>query len=316
MAGGPELFATGVELVPDANTATEVTAAAVLTANQFVVGSDGARGVKTANTTITNPVNGAASAPAVQYTGTWFSGGTGTTTKPYFLVETTGATSTAWDTSGTGLGVNSATGFSGNLIDLQVNAASRFSVSGTGTVSMRNSGSFVWAGRGILSSPAAGTVQHGTADAASPVAQTIRVQSVVAGTADTAGVNATIIGSLSTGAGASGDIIFQTGGTGAGSTSQNTATTAVTIKGATQAVNVAGVLNAASGTATPAAGSTAARLLLGTTAGFGIYFGSGAPTVSAAQGSLYLRSDGTTTNDRMYVNTNGTTGWTAVITAT
>jgi hypothetical protein len=49
---------------------------------------------------------------------------------------------------------------------------------------------------------------------------------------------------------------------------------------------------------------------------FGIFFGSGAPTLSAAQGSLYLRSDGSTTNDRMYVNTNGTTGWTPVITST
>ena len=62
--------------------------------------------------------------------------------------------------------------------------------------------------------------------------------------------------------------------------------------------------------ATPAAGSTSARLRFGTTAGFGIYYGSGAPTVSAAQGSLYMRSDGTA-NNRLYINTNGTTGWTA-----
>lgn len=68
-------------------------------------------------------------------------------------------------------------------------------------------------------------------------------------------------------------------------------------------------------TATPAGGSTSARLLLGTTAGFGIYYGSGAPTVSAAQGSLYLRSDGSSTSTRMYVNTNGATTWTAVTTA-
>lgn len=64
--------------------------------------------------------------------------------------------------------------------------------------------------------------------------------------------------------------------------------------------------------ATPAAGSTAARLLFGTTAGFGIYYGSGAPTVSAGQGSLYLRSDGSTTNNRIYVNANGGTTWTAL----
>ena len=46
--------------------------------------------------------------------------------------------------------------------------------------------------------------------------------------------------------------------------------------------------------------------------GFGIYVGSGAPTVSAAQGSLYLRSDGSSNVTRMYVNTNGSTTWTAV----
>ena len=80
-------------------------------------------------------------------------------------------------------------------------------------------------------------------------------------------------------------------------------------------LTVNGVATLCSGTATPAGGSTSARLLFGTTAGFGIYYGSGAPTVSAAQGSLYLRSDGTTTNDRMYVNTNGSTTWTAVTTA-
>jgi hypothetical protein len=74
--------------------------------------------------------------------------------------------------------------------------------------------------------------------------------------------------------------------------------------------NSAGVGVIASGTATPAGGSTSARLLFGTTAGFGIYYGSGAPTVSAAQGSIYLRSDGSSTSTRLYVNTNGSTTWT------
>lgn len=80
------------------------------------------------------------------------------------------------------------------------------------------------------------------------------------------------------------------------------------------AATVGGVLNVASLTATPAAGSTAARLTLGTTAGFGIYYGSNAPTVSAGKGSLYLRSNGSGVNDRMYVNTDGGTTWTAVVT--
>ena len=78
-------------------------------------------------------------------------------------------------------------------------------------------------------------------------------------------------------------------------------------------VSATGNVTADSGTA-PVAGGAAAFLAT-STAGFGIYFGSGAPTVSAAKGSLYLRTDGTTTNDRAYINTNGSTTWTALTTA-
>lgn len=46
-----------------------------------------------------------------------------------------------------------------------------------------------------------------------------------------------------------------------------------------------------------------------------IVAGSGAPTIAAPKGSLYLRIDGSTTNDRMYVNTDAGTTWTAVTTA-
>ena len=63
-------------------------------------------------------------------------------------------------------------------------------------------------------------------------------------------------------------------------------------------------------TATPAGGAAGAVLLFGTTAGFGIYFGSGAPTVSAAQGSLYLRSDGSSSSTRLYVNSSSGSGTT------
>jgi len=85
----------------------------------------------------------------------------------------------------------------------------------------------------------------------------------------------------------------------------------------TSAFNVAttGVANVSAATATPAGGSTAAVLLFGTTAGFGVYYGSGVPTVSAAQGSVYLRSDGSSTSTRLYVNTTGSTTWTNVTTA-
>jgi hypothetical protein len=97
----------------------------------------------------------------------------------------------------------------------------------TSTFSARSGGT-------LFSSPTNASWQSGAADAAAPVAQTFRTQSVVAGTSNTAGQNWTFIGSLSTGSGTSGDIIFQTGGTGAGATAQNTATTGLTIKGGTQ----------------------------------------------------------------------------------
>lgn len=80
-------------------------------------------------------------------------------------------------------------------------------------------------------------------------------------------------------------------------------------------IKVSSPLNVAATTATPAGGSAAATLAFGTTAGFGIYYGSGVPTISAAQGSLYMRTDGSSTSTRMYVNTNGSTGWTNVTTA-
>ena len=84
---------------------------------------------------ITLSLNGAASTPPLDVTGTWFTGGTSTTTKPQVLIEPSGATSTAWSTSGTGLGVNAASGFVGRLLDLQVNGTSAFNVSSGGTIS-------------------------------------------------------------------------------------------------------------------------------------------------------------------------------------
>lgn len=63
------------------------------------------------------------------------------------------------------------------------------------------------------------------------------------------------------------------------------------------------------------AGGAAAFVGTSTAGSMGIYFGSGAPTVSAAKGSLYLRSDGSTTTSRAYINTDGATTWTAITTA-
>jgi len=79
------------------------------------------------------PTNAAASTPPLSLTGTWFTGGTATTTKPHFLIEPAGTASTGWSTSGTGLGINAPAGFGGNLLDLRVNGSSKAIISnGTG----------------------------------------------------------------------------------------------------------------------------------------------------------------------------------------
>lgn len=81
-------------------------------------------------------------------------------------------------------------------------------------------------------------------------------------------------------------------------------------------VSTTGNVTAGSATAVAAGGSTSGAFLMSSTAALGVYVGSGAPTISAAQGSLYLRTDGSSVSTRLYVNTNGTTGWTNVTTAT
>lgn len=89
----------------------------------------------------------------------------------------------------------------------------------------------------------------------------------------------------------------------------------LTANGATGVAVTGANLNVAPNVATTSGGVQGAGIQFGSTFLFGVYFGSGAPTLSAAKGSLYLRSDGSTTNNRMYVNTDGSTTWTAVTTA-
>lgn len=68
-------------------------------------------------------------------------------------------------------------------------------------------------------------------------------------------------------------------------------------------------------TAVPAGGTAGAGIMMSSTAQLGVFFGTGAPTLAAAQGSLYLRTDGSSTSTRLYVNTTGSTTWTNVTTA-
>lgn len=78
--------------------------------------------------------DGALSKPGFSIIGTPITGGSATTTKPLVLVEGPAATSTGWSTSGTMLGVNAPSGFTGNMLDLQVNGASYIQVTPNYTI--------------------------------------------------------------------------------------------------------------------------------------------------------------------------------------
>lgn len=136
-----------------------------------VVGTAAILGANTFTGAQTYSVNGALSTPGLTATGTWVTGGSATTTKPYALIETTGATSTAWSTSGTGLGVNAASGFAGNLIDFQTNGTSEFKVTAAGavtsagaitsgsTLSVEPGSSLLWTGKSRIKSGADGNFE-------------------------------------------------------------------------------------------------------------------------------------------------------------
>lgn len=67
--------------------------------------------------------------------------------------------------------------------------------------------------------------------------------------------------------------------------------------------------------AVPAGGSTTLGITLSSAANLGWFVGTGAPSLSAATGSLYSRLDATTASTRLYINTNGAGTWTNFTTA-
>jgi len=203
-------------------------------------------------------VNGALSTPGETFNGTWITGGTATTTKPYILIEVTGATSAAWNTSGTGLGINAASGFSGNLFDGQVNGASKFAVdrfgqvTAGGTIANSSSANSALLAAGVQAASntligfssttnatgtadaflnrggAAATIQMGVNVNGAPVNQTFKAHNGITGT-DVSSASLTIASGVGTGAGAVSQVLIQTPtALGSGTTAQSL-TTRVTI---------------------------------------------------------------------------------------
>ena len=177
-------------------------------------------------------LTGSASASFVDLAGTWNTTGTPTLIKANVTDTASNAASL--------------------LMDLQVGGASRFGVrkngdiNSSGSLSLgNNQGIFLqgsassvnlvsgtninWNNELYLTRRGAANLRLGAADAAAPVAQTLSVQGVVAGTTNTAGANLTIAGSQGTGTGAGGSIVFQVAPAGSSGTAQNALATALTI---------------------------------------------------------------------------------------
>lgn len=206
-----------------------------------------------------NSLAGAASTPPATLTGTWFSGGSATTTKPQLLVEQSTATSTGWNTSGTGIGVNSTSSFVGRYIDVQKNGTSKFFVDTdgvttaglhitnyfdanvlNGAVTVSTAKSFGFSTNNDPNNTGAGWFYGGTntiiqgvgGNIASPIAQTYQAQGSRPGTdTNTAGGNLTITSGGGTGNSAITSLIFQSPIAVGSGTGAQTQTTGLTIKG-------------------------------------------------------------------------------------
>jgi len=159
----------------------------------------------------------------------------------------------------------------------------------------------------------------------------VTIQGFGSGQAITTGSNNTIFGynssnTLATGAGntvvganvsgpsaAAANVVILADGTGQARFDYGLTIAAVnTITGT---LNVTGGLGVNTSTALAAGAATQFVAQFSTTAGFGIYYGSGAPSFAAAVNSLYIRSDGSSSSTRMYMCSVASGTWVAVTTA-
>lgn len=142
------------------------------------------------------------------------------------------SSATPWTVNSTADELRTAATTSTSGIRLGTNSGNTW-LGGTGTTArlgLNVNGTIGWASDGnpytgtidlIIKRRGAASLQLGATDAAAPVAQTLGVQSVVAGTSNTAGAAFTIAGSISTGTGIGGSVIFQTTSAAASASTQN-----------------------------------------------------------------------------------------------
>lgn len=263
--------------IPYFSAASTWASSATLASNQVVVGGGVGAAPSTsgiAQIATSLAIGGATiGSNALAVTGPTLLGGTGALTLNY--------TTIAW-TSGGNITLGRESSLTGGFY------------STTGFVAANGSGFFL--GSAILSPDvalirkASASLQLGFSEAAAPVAQTLGVQSVVAGTSNTAGANWTLRGSAGTGTGAGGSIIFQTAAAGGSGTAQNAFTTAFTLD-SSQNAQFAGKVTNYAGVATTGWGHPAIYGSGRQTAQTAADASVAAYTVGAADGTFLISSN-------------------------
>jgi hypothetical protein len=125
---------SSTQLATDAFVQNAIGASGAVAWAAITAGSNAQTGAFSTAAPWTHSYAGTASTPAINVTGAPFTGGTGTTTFPLVYIND-GASPTTFSTAGTEFGINTPSGFTGNLIDAHVNGgASVFSVNYQGTI--------------------------------------------------------------------------------------------------------------------------------------------------------------------------------------
>jgi hypothetical protein len=197
--------------------------------------------------------------------------------------------------------------------DTSVTFANVINISG---ITFPSAANLVWTGKGDISLPTSGSYrfnnfgtsatfyltgtgsnafQLGPTDAAAPVAQTVGVQNVVAGTSNTAGVDLTINGSQGTGTGAGGKILFKTAAAGTTGSTQNALATQLTLDAAL-GTTVTGNLTV-TGTCTGCGGGAVTQLQANSTA----TSGTSAPSWAKLYSPAFTANDTATTGTNSIV---------------
>ena len=121
--------------VTGTNSSSQIVAATTTGTGSVVLATTPNLAGVTTTSQLVNSTTAAASTPAELISAGLYTSGTGTTTQPTVLIQPSGATaSTIWSTSGTALGVNEASGFAGDFINVQTAGVLKMKLNSSGNI--------------------------------------------------------------------------------------------------------------------------------------------------------------------------------------